>query len=159
MRDASLGAGARAVPFVGSKRRTYPLLAAAGDIADDDRDAEKTATLLDRLLPDVVLTLGDMAYEEGTRDDYRAYYEPTWGRYKAITRPTPGNHEYLTPGAAGYFEYFGAAAGNPTKGYYSFDVGRWHIVALNSTCSAVGGCERGSPQERWLRRDLKLHPA
>ena len=71
----------------------------------------------------------------------------------------PGNHEYLTRAANGYFSYFGAAAGDPATGYYSFDVGAWHVVALNSNCSAVGGCASGSPQERWLRADLAAHPA
>jgi hypothetical protein len=73
---------------------------------------------------------------------------------KSITHPVPGNHEYATPGAAGYFSYFGPAAGDPTEGYYSFDLGSWHIIALNSNCSNVGGCDQGSPQERWLRADL-----
>ena len=131
------------------------VIAAAGDIADEDFDAERTAQLIDRLRPAKVLTLGDNAYESGTIEEYRSFFEPTWGRFKAKLRPTPGNHEYITPDAAGYFEYFGGAAGEPGKGYYSYDVGRWHLIALNSTCSAVGGCGRGSAQERWLRRDLK----
>jgi 3',5'-cyclic AMP phosphodiesterase CpdA len=131
------------------------VIAAAGDIADDDLDAERTAQLLDRLRPALVLALGDIAYERGSIEEYRSYFDPTWGRHKAKLRPVPGNHEYGTPGAAGYFEYFGSAAGVAGQGYYSFDVGRWHLVALNSNCTAVGGCGRGSAQERWLRRDLK----
>jgi hypothetical protein len=76
-----------------------------------------------------------------------------------------GNHEYLTPGAAGYFDYFNGAgnahgpAGERARGYYSFDVGSWHLIALNSVCDEVGGCHAGSPQERWLRADLAAHPA
>jgi hypothetical protein len=86
---------------------------------------------------------------------------------KAITHPVPGNHEYFTSGgtdcdptggAAGYFRYFGAAAGDPTRGYYSFDVGTWHLIALNSNCSQVGGCLVGSPEETWLQADLAAHP-
>jgi len=73
---------------------------------------------------------------------------------KSLTRPAPGNHEYGTPRAAAYFRYFGAAAGDPARGYYGFDVGAWHVVVLNSNCGAVGGCGAGSPQERWLRADL-----
>jgi hypothetical protein len=84
-------------------------------------------------------------------------YQPTWGRLKAVTHPVPGNHEYLS-GAGDYFTYFGPAAGDPAKGWYSFDIGAWHLIALNSNCSRVGGCGRGSPQERWLRADLAAHP-
>jgi hypothetical protein len=71
--------------------------------------------------------------------------------------PSAGNHEYYTAGATSYFGYFGAAAGDPAKGYYSYDLGNWHIMVLNSNCAAVGGCEAGSPQERWLREDLGAH--
>jgi hypothetical protein len=71
----------------------------------------------------------------------------------------PGNHEYLVSGAAGYYSYYGAAAGDPNKGYYSYDLGSWHIIALNGECSFVGGCGAGSPQEAWLRADLAAHPA
>jgi acid phosphatase type 7 len=88
---------------------------------------------------------------------YGAVYDPTWGRVKAITRPIPGNHEYGTAGAAGYFAYFGAAAGGPGASYYSFDLGGWHLVALDSNCGAVGGCGPGSPEEVWLAADLAAH--
>ena len=101
-----------------------------------------------------VLVLGDVQYEKGSSAAFSASYGPTWGRVKSITAPAVGNHEYRTPGAAGYFRYFGRAAGDPAKGYYSFDFGGWHLIALNSNCSQVGGCDAGSPQERWLRRDL-----
>src|SRR5207245_4759418 len=117
------------------------------------------ADLLMALHPDVVLDLGDNAYGSGSLTQYQDSYDPSWGRLKAVTRPVPGNHEYLTHGAAGYFAYFGAAAGDPTAGYYSYDVGAWHMVALNSNCSAVGGCQQGSAQESWLRADLAAHPA
>jgi hypothetical protein len=76
---------------------------------------------------------------------------------KANTRPAPGNHEYNTPAATGYYQYFGALAGDPAKGYYSFDLGQWHLVALNSNCDDVA-CDAGSEQERWLRADLAAHP-
>ena len=78
---------------------------------------------------------------------------------KSITKPAPGNHEYQSGSAADYYRYFGAAAGDPATGYYSYDIGAWHIVALNSNCSFVGGCGVGSPQEQWLRADLAAHPA
>ena len=103
--------------------------------------------------------LGDTAYQNGTPDEFARCYEPTWGRHKARTRPAVGNHEYGTPGAAGYFAYFGAAAGEAGKGWYSYDLGAWHVVALNSNCSHVGGCQAGSEQERWLRADLAANAA
>jgi acid phosphatase type 7 len=106
-----------------------------------------------------VLTLGDTQYEDGAYEKFVASYDPSWGRVKSITKPAPGNHEYRSSGASGYFRYFGMAAGDPTKGYYSFDVGGWHMIALNSNCSEVGGCDAGSPQEEWLRDDLAAHPA
>jgi 3',5'-cyclic AMP phosphodiesterase CpdA len=76
------------------------------------------------------------------------------GRHKDRTRPSAGNHEYHTAGAAPYYAYFGAAAGDPSKGYYSYDLGSWHVIVLNSNCAAIGGCHAGSAQERWLRADL-----
>jgi hypothetical protein len=108
---------------------------------------------------DAVLALGDLQYEDGTLSAFRTAYDPTWGRVKGITRPAVGNHEYRTPNAAGYFDYFGAAAGPRGRGWYSFDLGAWHIVALNSNCDAVGGCGLGSPQVRWLVADLRAHRA
>jgi hypothetical protein len=105
-----------------------------------------------------VFTSGDNAYVNGSAAEYTSCFEPSWGQFKARTRPVPGNHEYLTPGAAGYFGYFGAAAGDPATGYYAYDLGDWRIYALNSTCSAIGGCGAGSPQELWLRADLAAHP-
>src|SRR3712207_5802400 len=97
------------------------------------------------------LTLGHSQYEEGTLAQYRSSYDKTWGRFKNITHPVPGNHDYKTPGAAGYFDYFGAAAGDRSKGYYSFDVGSWHFIALNSERDT----ERGGAQVAWLKKDLR----
>lgn len=143
------------------------VLAAAGDIvcgsATPPNPCEHQATS-DTVLsfaPDAVLGLGDLQYETGDYDDFMTYYDPTWGRFKAITHPVPGNHEYQGSGAAqGYFDYFNGIgnetgpAGERGKGYYSFDLGAWHIIALNSNCLAVGGCDAGSTQETWLRADL-----
>ena len=106
-----------------------------------------------------VLLLGDIQYEDGAYSKFLASYDPSWGRVKSITKPAPGNHEYQSGSAADYYRYFGAAAGDPAKGYYSYDLGGWHLVALNSNCSFVGGCGAGSPQEQWLRADLAAHPA
>jgi acid phosphatase type 7 len=144
-----------------------PVIAAAGSIAcDPDRlpldgassqtcHMGATADLLTG--SDVVIPLGDNQYWNGSLSRYRSTYDRTWGRYKAITRPTVGDHEYQTSGASGYYNYFGAAAGSPSRGYYSYDVGTWHVIALNSNCPRVGGCGAGSPQEEWLRSDLRAH--
>ena len=130
---------------------------AAGDVADcAGQGDEQTAALLDRL-PGVVLVLGDAAYPDGTAEQFARCYGPGWGRHVDRTRPAPGNHEYESPGAQGYFRYFGPRAGEPGRGWYSFDLGGWHLVALNSNCTRVGGCDSGSEQERWLRADLARH--
>ncbi|HEU5040727.1 MAG TPA: Ig-like domain-containing protein [Gemmatimonadales bacterium] len=134
------------------------VLLAAGDIAQcGSSDDEATAALLDGAAGTVAV-LGDNAYENGTLADYTECYGPSWGRHKERTKPSAGNHEYHTPGAAGYYDYFGTAAGDHDKGYYSYDLGEWHVVVLNSNCAIVS-CAPGSPQERWLRADLVAHPA
>ncbi len=130
------------------------VLVGAGDIASCARHrGEATARLLDTI-PGTVFTAGDNAYPWGTFDQYLRCYHVTWGRHKARTRPTPGNHDYATPGAAGYFRYFGALAGDSGAGYYSYELGAWHIIALNSNITM----RRDSAQERWLRADLAAHP-
>jgi len=103
--------------------------------------------------------LGDNQYADGTLADFRASYDPSYGRVLDRTIPVVGNHEYQTRRAAGYFDYFGARAGDRDKGYYSTDVGAWHVVVLNTNCGEIGGCGTGSPQEQWLRADLAAHPA
>ena len=126
------------------------VLLAAGDIASCSSSGdEATATLLDGLAGTVV-TLGDNAYSDGTATEFTNCYGPTWGRHKARTRPSPGNHDYHTSGATGYYNYFGTSAGPSGRGYYSFDLGSWHIVSLNSNVSMSAG----SAQEQWLRADL-----
>ena len=131
-----------------------PVVVGAGDIADcSNANDEATADLLDDI-DGTVLTLGDNAYYRGTTENFRECYDPTWGRHKPRTRPVPGNHEYLTPGAQGYYDYFGDAAGDPDEGYYSYNLGEWHVVALNSNCEEVGGCSPRSPQVRWLKENL-----
>jgi len=135
-----------------------PVLVGAGDISicSNDND-EATADLLDTI-DGTVVTLGDNVYENGTSTEFTNCYDPTWGRHKARTMPSAGNHDYNTTNATGYYGYFGAAAGDPTKGYYSYDLGSWHIVVINSNCSAIGGCGAGSAQEQWLRADLAANP-
>ncbi|MDX6669288.1 MAG: hypothetical protein QOK04_2668 [Solirubrobacteraceae bacterium] len=144
-----------------------PTLAAAGDIAcspgapETPTSCQQTATaaLLDALSPTVVAPLGDVQYEIGHLDDFVGSFDATWGAFRPIMRPVPGNHEYLTPGALGYYGYFGSLAGPAAgTGYYSYDVGAWHLIALDSNCGFVsGGCGTGSPQETWLRGDLASH--
>ena len=132
-----------------------PVLVGAGDISScSSTGDEATANLLDGIVG-TVFTAGDNAYDSGSASEYANCYGPAWGRFKAQTKPSPGNHEYYTPGAAGYFGYFGAAAGDPTKGYYSYDLGTWHIIMLNSEIDV----RTGSLQEQWLRADLAQNPA
>ena len=159
--------GAATTTYTGPDR----LIGAAGDIACDPASrffgkvppvAENchegaTAALLTQARVDAVLALGDNQYEAATLANFRASYERSWGALKSITYPVAGNHEYYTPGAEGYFDYFGRVAGKPEQGWYSFDIGAWHLIALNSNCNDVG-CFAGSEQEKWLRDDLKAHP-
>jgi hypothetical protein len=147
------------------------VIGAAGDIVcppGKRRDAElkkpntcamdDTAKLVGAIQPDAVLALGDNQYPSGALADFQAMYAESWGAYRDITFPVPGNHEYGTPGARGYFAYFGERAGEPDKGYYSYDLGSWHVVALNSECDHIGGCGDSDPQATWLRQDLRSHP-
>ena len=136
-----------------------PVLLAAGDIASCSSSGdEATAALLNANPSAVVATLGDNVYDNGTAAEFANCYDPSWGGSKPRTNPSAGNHDYGTAGAAGYYGYFGASAGDPAKGYYSYDLGAWHVIALNSNCSIVS-CSAGSPQEQWLRADLAAHPS
>jgi calcineurin-like phosphoesterase family protein len=137
-----------------------PVLVGAGDIASCDLDDdEATAKLLDGIAG-TVFTAGDNAYDSGTAGEFEDCYGPTWGRHKERTRPAPGNHDYGTPGAAGYKGYFGAAATNEDgRTWYSYELGTWHIIVLDSDCEAVGGCEATSEQGRWLAADLAASTA
>ncbi len=136
-------------------------LVGAGDIAGcgDLSGAEATAKLIDGI-PGAVFAAGDLAYTSGTFQEFEDCYQPTWGRFKQRTKPAPGNHEYNGSDAVGYFLYWGRQAGDPAKGYYSYDLGAWHIVVLNTNCNVkvLGGCAEGSPEETWLRKDLAAHP-
>ena len=132
--------------------RGGPVITAAGDICSTPTDCAPTASLVEQINPTRALTLGDNAYPDGSPSDYSSYYEPNWGRFKAKTSPTPGNHEYHLPGAQGYFDYFGPRAPAP---YYSYDLGAWHLISLNSEIDHSDG----SAQETWLKNDLAVHPA
>jgi chitodextrinase len=159
-----------------------PFVLAVGDIACDPTNAsfngglgtsqncrqKYTSDLAVGSGAAAVLVLGDNQYYCGGYQAFLQSYDLSWGRVKDITKPAVGNHEYLTSGgtdcnaantmAAGYFKYFGAAAGDPTKGYYSYDIGTWHLIVLNSNCGGAGGCSATSPQGQWLRADLAAHP-
>jgi hypothetical protein len=139
-------------------QRAPAVLVGAGDISTCDSNGDGRTSAILRRSPGTVFTLGDNAYPDGSRRDFARCYDPTWGEVKSRTRPVIGNHEYHTDGAAPYFDYFGAAAGPRGRGYYSYEVGAWHVVVLNSNCASVpGGCARGSAQQRWLRADLTAH--
>jgi hypothetical protein len=136
-------------------------VAAAGDIATPDapgkRQTQTAALITNVIQPARVLVLGDEQYLHGEYSQFLASYDPTWGVFNGISAPVPGNHEYDTPGAAGYFQYFGSVlspfgstATDPGKGYYSFNLGDWHVVAINSNCFAIN-----CPAElSWLKQDL-----
>lgn len=131
------------------------VLVGAGDIADCDSPGdEQTAALLDRI-PGVVFTAGDNAYSAGTEEEFARCYGPGWGRSRLRTRPSPGNHDYRSSGASPYYRYYGERAGIAGRGYYSYSVGTWHVISLNSNIDM----RPGSAQEQWLRQDLVAHPA
>jgi acid phosphatase type 7 len=156
-----------------------PVVAAAGDIACDPTSSSfgagqgagpfcrqrRTSDLLYRMDLTAILASGDLQYEDGQLWKFQQSFDASWGRLKPLIRPVPGNHEYRVSGAAGYFDYFNGPgqhtgpAGERGRGYYSFEVRSWHVIALNSQCDEVGGCGVGSTQERWLREDLASHPA
>jgi hypothetical protein len=158
-----------------------PEISAAGDIACDPSSSSfnagagkgsacrmaSTAALLAGSA--AVLPLGDNQYYCGSYSAFVKSYDKSWGQYKSLTRPAVGNHEFLTSGgtgcdssntgAAGYYQYFGAAAGAKGQGYYSYNIGAWHLIALNSNCSSAGGCSSSSPQGKWLTSDLAANTA
>jgi len=146
------------------------LVAAAGDLVCGTLTPDvlpcmalSTADVVRRLQPNALLLLGDLQYENGSAEDFGAYFDPAFGEFRSITYPVPGNHEYMTKGATGYFDYFNGVgadsgrAGSRRRGYYSFDLGAWHVVALNTNCEQIGGCGARSPQAIWLRADLVAH--
>ena len=130
------------------------VLVGAGDIAECGvPGAEATARLLDAI-EGIIFTAGDNAYYQGSLRDFQRCFEPTWGRHKDRIRPLPGNHEYETPGAAGYFAYFGDAAAPEAPGFYSYDAGSWHVIAVNTSAPV----DALSGQFAWIKADLASHP-
>jgi 3',5'-cyclic AMP phosphodiesterase CpdA len=147
-----LAACALAVMLGGNALAAPPaVVLAAGDVGQCDLPGAALTGALLQKHPGPILGLGDFAYPNGTAEEFRRCYEPAWGDFKQRIYPAPGNHDYRTPGAAGYFGYFGTRAGDTRRGYYSFDVGAWHVVSLNSNREL----EPGSPQLQWLDEDLR----
>jgi hypothetical protein len=132
------------------------VLLAAGDIGDCTSSGDEATAALVGPRQGAVATLGDTVYERGTPAEFARCYAPNWGRFRDRTRPAPGNHDYATKGGAGYHAFFGAAAGKPGEGWYSYDLGGWHVIVLNSNCGDVP-CQAGGAQHRWLRADLAAH--
>jgi hypothetical protein len=143
-----------------TSERTF-VLVGAGDIAgcQNPEGAAATAKLIEQI-PGTVFAAGDLAYEKGSTEEFKNCYDPAWGRFRDRTRPALGNHEYADPSAAAYFQYWGTQAGPRGKGYYSYELGDWHIVVLNTNCyiKELGGCGAGSRQETWLKEDLAKRP-
>ncbi len=153
--DTSTNASSASNEVLATPTAGDPVMVGAGDIADCTNTRDEATAALVNQIPGQVFTLGDNVYPNGTLAEFQNCYGPSWGQFIARTRPVSGNHEYNTANAAGYFAYFGSAAGSPSTGYYSYDVGdHWHVVVLNSECAQVGGCQAGSVQEQWLRSDL-----
>jgi acid phosphatase type 7 len=136
-----------------SPAATPAVVLAVGDIAACGIETDERVAEIVAAEEGTLLTLGDHAYDNATAEEFEECYDPAWGEFRERTRPTIGNHEYHTDRGAPYWEYFGDAAGTPGEGWYSFDLGGWHIVALNSVCEVVD-CDADSPQGEWLAQDL-----
>ena len=143
---------------------TYPNFSNGAGTATGCHE-KATSDLVATINPKAVLALGDIQYVHGSTANYAASYNPTWGRFKDITFPVLGNHEGGEGGTnKSYFDYFGSNAGDRKKGYYSYELGAWHVVALNSNCGEYSfngshnDCAAGSAQDVWLKNDLATHP-
>ena len=131
-----------------------PTLLAAGDVASCWSSGDESVSRLLDTLPGTIAIAGDTEQNHGYPDEFAGCFDPSWGRHKSRIKPAVGDHEYSTPGAGGYFDYFGSAAGTAGKGWYSYDLGAWHVVVLNRNCDEIGGCGPGSEQYEWLQQDL-----
>ena len=145
------------LPVASAQAGDTVVLVGAGDIATCSSSADAKTAALVKQVGGQVFTVGDNAYSKGSWEQFEDCYGPTWGKFRSKTRPAVGDNEYDTRGAKGYWSYFGSKAGPKGKGWYSYDLGSWHIVVLNSNCSEVGGCGEGSEQEEWLEADLKAN--
>lgn len=133
-----------------------PVLFAGGDISSCGNTFDDETAALAGSESAAIALLGDTVYPHGSIEDFRDCFQPSWGQLKDRIRPAVGNHEYETGNAEAYFSYFGAAAGEPGQGYYSYDLGKWHVIVLNSNCTEVS-CSADSPQMEWLAADLSEH--
>ena len=137
-----------------------PTLWAVGDIGDCASAGDEGVASLLAADSGAIATLGDTVYDAASAAEFARCFEPAWGPLKSRIRPAIGNHDYGTAGGRDYFTYFGAPAGELGRGYYSYDIGAWHLIVLDSNCADVkGGCAKGSPQYAWLTADLAAHPA
>jgi hypothetical protein len=166
-----LGLAQLALPHMGTDRPyrspgplpSFPpgaiVLLAVGDIGTCDDTNDDSVEQLAAQLPGAIALLGDIVYPDGGIGDYRKCFNPAWGPLRERIHPAQGNHDFESADVSGYYDYFGATAGQPHEGWYSYDLGTWHLVVLNSDCASIGGCGKGSPQLVWLEADLAAHPA
>jgi hypothetical protein len=155
---SAVAAAATASPTATATAITGTTLWAVGDIGDCSSSGDEGVAAVIAAGDGPIAAIGDIVYEAGTADDFARCFQPAWGPLKDRIHPALGNHDYGTAAAHDYFAYFGAAAGEVGKGYYSYEAGSWHIIALNSNCDDVpGGCAAGSPQYQWLQADLAAH--
>jgi acid phosphatase type 7 len=141
------------------EQRGTEVVLAAGDIGDCATEGdEATARLLGEHPEATIAVLGDVAYPHGRTGDFERCFDPSWGRFRDRMRPATGNHDHADRNARGYAAYFGARGGPSGSYRYSYDLGAWHVVVLDSDCWRVGGCELDDPQARWMQTDLRRHP-
>jgi hypothetical protein len=161
--SALVGASSSAAPSTSASAVPTPsgdpVLVGAGDIGSCAGDGAARTAALVAAEPGVVFTAGDNAYPDGSSEQFAACYGPTWGRELARTRPAPGERDHATADLAGYLGYFGKAAAPDGTAWYSYDLGTWHVIVLDSTCEAAGGCAADSEQGRWLAADLAASDA
>jgi hypothetical protein len=130
-------------------------LVGAGDISICGQKGDDLTADLLADIPGTIFTAGDNSNEDGTAYEYLDCFGPSWGRFLDRIYPTPGNHDYVTDNGSAYYEYFPTIQSVRGKGYYSYDIGSWHIIALNSVIDT----SKDSLQLKWLREDLASHPA
>ena len=156
---AASGSAVPASPAASASPSVEAVLVGAGDIASCSHNDDSATAALVEGIAGTVFTAGDNAYENGSADQFRDCYDPTWGRFRDRTRPAPGNHDWETEDLAGYLGYFGAAAAPDGTSWYSYELGSWHVIVLDSDCAKVGGCGAESVQGRWLAADLAASSA
>ena len=156
---AAIGLGVLALVWstASAAPRPAPTLLAVGDVASCDSQGDERVAELVARTPGTIALLGDIVYDNGTAEEFARCFMPAWAPMLPRIRAALGNHEYANGNSD-------AAAARAilrlsSDAWYSYDLGGWHVVVLNSNCSFAGGCGPGSPQERWLRRDLTAHPA